>query len=205
MSETRRFTDDILMAANKKAEAVIKEAEVEREKALDQAKAHSIREEEDIIRNAQAEAENIKRRRMSDVRRRLKLEEQVQKNRILTDVLDQAKTRVVEMTKQDVKYYPYLVDLVQSGIREIGLERIIVQLNRRDLDHIDKAKLEREVAKKLEKPARIEWGREPIEALGGAVVCSGDGRSRIVNTLDQRFEALEPKLLIEAGKTLFGE
>jgi hypothetical protein len=28
---------------------------------------------------------------------------------------------------------------------------------------------------------------------------------RIVNTLDQRLEALESKLLIEAGKSLFGE
>jgi vacuolar-type H+-ATPase subunit E/Vma4 len=205
MSETSKFTDDILTAAKKKAETIVKEAETDRRKALDQAKADSTREAEDIVRNAQAEAESIKRRQISEVRRRLKLQEQVEKNKILTDVLDQTKARVLEITRQDEEYYSYLAELVRSAIREIGLDRTVVHLNSNDLNRIDKAKLEREIAKKLDKPARIEWANEPIQALGGAVVSSTDGRARIVNTLDQRLEALEPKLLIEAGKTLFGE
>jgi vacuolar-type H+-ATPase subunit E/Vma4 len=36
------------------------------------------------------------------------------------------------------------------------------------------------------------------------MVSSRDGKTRIANTLDERFEALESKLLIEAGKVLFG-
>jgi len=51
----------------------------------------------------------------------------------------------------------------------------------------------------------VEWSREPIEASGGAIISSPDGKMRIVNTLEQIFNALEPRLLIEASKSLFGE
>jgi vacuolar-type H+-ATPase subunit E/Vma4 len=49
----------------------------------------------------------------------------------------------------------------------------------------------------------IAWLDEPLDATGGVIVTSPDGRIRIINTLDERFEALEPKLLIVAGKLLF--
>jgi vacuolar-type H+-ATPase subunit E/Vma4 len=98
-----------------------------------------------------------------------------------------------------------LAAYIESGIRELGLGNVTVHLNAADLKRIDRGKLEREIVIRLGKTAKIEWSNEPIEALGGAVVSSSDGRTRIVNTLDERFEALESKMLVEAGKLLFGE
>jgi vacuolar-type H+-ATPase subunit E/Vma4 len=205
MSETRKFTEDILTAAKEKAQIIINEAETETQGALDEAKAHSTREAEDLLSNARAEAQGVRRRTISEVRHRLKLQEQVEKSKILADVLEQTRTRVRDIVKEQNRYYAYLASLVTSGAMEIGLDAVIVHLNSRDLKRIDIAKLEREIAKSLEKPIKIEFSKEPIEALGGAIISSKDGRTRIVNTLDQRIEALEPRLLIEAGKILFGE
>lgn len=205
MSEIERFTEDILSAAKVKAQTIINEAEIETQRASDEAKTQLAREAEDLLSNARAEAEGVKRRRISEVRHRLKLQEQLEKSKILTDVLDQTKTRVRDIVNDESRYFAILTGLVSSGISEIGLDAVVVHLNGGDLKRIDLSGLERETTKDLKKPIKIEFSKEPIEALGGAIVSSKDGRTRIVNTLDQRFEALESRLLIEAGKILFGE
>ena len=205
MSETSKFTEDILTAAKEKSEQIIKEAETETQRAFEEAKSHISREADDIIHNAQAEAEAVKRREMSEIRHRLKLQEQVEKSKILSEVLDSTRKRVTEIVNDDDKYLPLLAGYIENGIRELGLEDVTVHLNASDLKRIDTAKVEREIAKRSQKPVRVGWSREPIEALGGAVISSNDGKTRIVNTLDERFEALESRLLMEAGKLLFGE
>ena len=203
MSETSRFTEDILTAANEKARTIIKEAESEAQQALDLAKTRSGREAEEILNSARAEADAEKRRQISEIRQRLKLQEQLEKSKIVTEVLDQSKKRVMDLVKDEKRYIPYLTALVANSIREIGLENVIVHLNSHDLNTVNAAELEREIKKLIGKSVKIELSGEPIQALGGIIVSSTDGKTRIVNTLDQRFEALEPRLLIEAGKILF--
>lgn len=205
MSETSKFTEDILTAAKEKAQNIVTDAENETQRALEEAKTHLSREADDMVRNGRTEAESVKRRQMSEVRHRLKLHEQQEKSKILSEVLERTRNRILEIVNDEGKYFPYLVSFVQSGISELGVENVTIHLNGNDLKRIDKGKLEREVGRKLGKPVRIEWSKEPLEALGGATISNSDGRTRIVNTLDQRFEALESKLLIEAGKLLFGD
>jgi vacuolar-type H+-ATPase subunit E/Vma4 len=205
MSATSKFTEDILTVANEKAQSIVTGAEAETQRTLEEAKAHSAREAEETLSNARAEAEGIRRRKISEVRHKLKIQEQSEKSKILTDVIEQTKVRSADIVKDSSKYFAYVASLIAGGVREIGLDTVVVHLNARDLKHIDLRRLELEVAKTVGKSVKIEFSKEPIEALGGAIVASEDGRTRILNTLDQRFEALEPTLLIEAGKILFGE
>ncbi len=205
MSETSKFTEDILAAAKQKAREIVTQAETETERALDEAKTHISREAEDVVHDARAEAAGVKLRHVSEVRHRLKLQEHEEKSRILSEVLEATKKSVVGITDTEAKYFPYLASFIESGIRALGSESVLVHLNASDLKRFDKGKLEREISNKLDKTPHIEWSKEPIAALGGSVVSSSDNKARIVNTLDERFEALEPKLLIEAGKLLFGE
>ncbi len=205
MSETSKFTRDILAAANEKAQSIINAAELETQKALEDAKSHLSREAEEVIRNAQAEAEAIRRRQISEVKHKMKLREQQDKNRILSDVLEETRKRFFEIASQEDKYQPFLVELIAHGVDALRLDTAVVHLCARDLNNLDIGRLHREVAKKLKQQVTIEWSKDPIDTHGGALIASTDGKTRIVNTLDQRFEALEPKLLIEAGKTLFGD
>lgn len=204
MSETAKFTVDILTVAKEKAQSMTSQAEAETQRALKEAKADMTREADDMIRNARAEAEGVKRRQISEVRHRIKLQEQQEKSKILADVLERTRKRIIDITNDESKYVPYLASMIESGIREIGLDNVVVHLNAGDLKRIDKGRLEREVTRKLDKSVKMEWAKDPVDTLGGAMVSSKDGKTRIPNTLDQRFEALEPKLLIEAGKVLFG-
>jgi V-type H+-transporting ATPase subunit E len=203
VSETGRFTEDILSAAKEKAQSIISQAESETQHALDEAKKDLAREAEDIVRNAQTEAEGVRRRYASESHHKLKLVEQQQKDKILSEVLEQAKRRVMEVAQDEKRYYPLLVSVIENGIREIGIDSVVIHVNANDIKRFDRTKLEREVTRKLDRPIKIEWSKELLDISGGAVVSSVDGRTRIVNTLEERFEAFEPKLLIEAGRLLF--
>jgi len=205
MSETNKFTEDILKAATEKARNIIGEAEAETQRASDEAKTSISRETEDIMRSARADAEAVKRRETSEARHKSKLREQKEKDIVLTEVLDHAKKRALDVTKDESKYLPYLASLVESAIRQLEDETLLIHLNKADMTRINRANVERDIAKVLQKTIKIEWSKEPIEAAGGAIVSSLDGKTRIVNTLDERFDAMEPKLLIEAGKSLFGQ
>ncbi len=205
MSETRKFTEDILKAAAERADKIIREAEAETQRASDEAKASISREADAIIRSAHADAEAVKRRETSEARHKSKLREEREKDVVMTEVLGQAKKRVMDMTRDENTYLPYLTNLVESAIRQLGDQTPLIHLNKADMARINRASLERELATGLKKPVKIEWSKEPIVAAGGAIVSSPDGKTRIVNTLDDRFDALESKLLVEAGKSLFGE
>jgi V-type H+-transporting ATPase subunit E len=205
MSETSKFTEDILNAATEKAGNIIGEAEAETQRASDEAKTSISREAENIMRNARADAEAVKRREISEARHKSKLHEEKEKDIVMTEVLDHAKKRVLDVAKDESKYLPYLTTLVENAIRQLGDETLLIHLNKADMTRINRTNLERDVNKGLQKPIKIEWSKEPIEAAGGTIVSSPDGKTRIVNTLDERFDALESKLLVEAGKSLFGQ
>ena len=205
MSETTKFTEDILKVATEKARNIIGEAEAETQRASEEAKTSISREAEAIIRSARADAEAVKRREISEARHRSKLREDKEKDTVMTEVLDHAKKRVFDMAKDETKYLPYLMNLVESAIQQLGNATPLVHLNKADMTRINRSDLERDIAKGLQKPIKIEWSKEPIEAAGGTIVSSPDGKTRIVNTLDERFDALESKLLVEAGKSLFGQ
>jgi V/A-type H+-transporting ATPase subunit E len=204
MSETSKFTEDILTNARGKADSIIREAETETKRASDEAKMTISREVEAVIRNARADADAVKRRQVSEARHRSKLREQQEKDRIMRDVLDQTKRRISDIVRDDAKYIPLLTSLIETGIRELGSKSATIHLNEADLGRVKTANLDQRISKGLDE-IRVEWSKEPIAALGGAIISSSDGMIRIVNTLDQRLEALESKLLIEAGKSLFGE
>ncbi len=204
MSETAKFTDDILAVANEKSGSIISQAENETQRILEDARLTYGREASEIVRSAKTEAEAIRRRQVSEARHRVKLREQEEKNKILTDVLDEAKKRASQLAGDENLYVTYLTRLIVSGIGELDLESVTVHMNSNDLKRFGSGKLLQEMSKQLRRPAKVELGREPIDTAGGVVISSSDGKIRIDNTFEQRFEALESNLLIEAADLLFG-
>jgi vacuolar-type H+-ATPase subunit E/Vma4 len=204
MSETAKFTEDILSIAREKAQSIISKAQEDADRILNEAKSNFQREASELIKTAETEAEAIRRRQVSEARHALKLREQEEKNKILTEVLDQTRKRASEITVDENRYLQYLTKLSVDGIQEIGLENVVLHLNAGDMKRFSE-KLDREISRQMQKPGKVEFGREPIDTAGGVIISSNDGTIRIVNTFEQRYEALEARLLIEAGKLLFNE
>jgi vacuolar-type H+-ATPase subunit E/Vma4 len=202
MSETSKFTEDILKSARDKAEGIIREAETDTERASEEAKNTISRQADEIVRNARADADAVRRRQVSEARHRTKLREEQEKDKIVNDVLEQVKQRAFQVVTDETKYVPLLVHLIESGIRELESNSAMVHLNRTDLER--KTSLEQRISNDIG-TIKVEWSKQPIEATGGVIISSLDGKIRIVNTLDQRFDAFEPRLLVEARASLFGE
>lgn len=204
MSETSRFTEDILSIAREKAQSIISKAQEDADRILNEAKSNFLREASEVVKTAETEAEAIRRRQVSEARHTLKLREQEEKNKILTEVLDQTRKRAAEITADENRYLQYLTKLSVDGIQEIGLENVVLHLNANDLKRFGE-KLNREISRQMQNPGKVEFAREPIDAAGGVIISNDDDTIRIVNTFEQRYEALEARLLIEAGKLLFNE
>jgi vacuolar-type H+-ATPase subunit E/Vma4 len=204
MSETSKFTEDILKSAREKAENIIRDAQTETQRASDEAKITISREAEGIVRSARADADAVKRRQISEARHRTKLREQQEKDKIMQEVLDQVQKRTAQLVEDETKYFPLLTHLIESGIHELGDKTAMIHLSKMDLGRTS-VSLEHKITSTFLGRVKVEWSKEPIGGMGGAVVSSLDGKIRIVNTLDQRLEALEPRLLIEARASLFGE
>jgi len=203
MSETSKFTEDILTTARERAETVLREAETETQRALEEAKLAISREVETVLRNARSEADAVKRRQISEARHRSKIREQQEKAKIIQEVMDRTKKRTVDLVGEETRYVPLLTRLIESGIDELGEKSAMIHLNEVDLKRT--SNLEQTINKNLSGQIKVQWSKEPISAFGGAVISNPNGNVRIVNTIDQRLEALESKLLIEAGKSLFNE
>jgi vacuolar-type H+-ATPase subunit E/Vma4 len=204
MSETAKFTEDILSIAREKSQSIIAKAQEDADRILNDAKSNFLREASELVKSAETEAEAIRRRQVSEARHTLKLREQEEKNKILTEVLDQTRKRASEITADENRYLQYLTKLSLDGIQEIGLENVVLHLNANDLKRFGE-KLNREISRQMQKPGKVEFAREPIDAAGGVIITNDDDTIRIVNTFEQRYEALEARLLIEAGKILFNE
>jgi vacuolar-type H+-ATPase subunit E/Vma4 len=202
LSETSKFTEDILATANEKARKIIEQAEIQKQRLLEEARSSINKEVADITLNAEAEAEAIKRREVSEIRHRAKLREQLEKDKILVEVLEETKKNVLYIVMDEDKYLAYLVKIISDAIRQLNLPTVTIHMNAEDLRRIDSTKLIREITNNVNTVA-IVVSKNPISCSGGAVVSSPDNRIRIVSTFEQRFEALEPRLLIEAGRLLF--
>ena len=204
MSEVSKFTEDILAAAKEKSRQIIEQAEQERRRILEDANSTISREENEILRNAQTEAEGIKRREISEVRHQTKLLEQSEKDKILSSVFDGVKARLRESTRDQNAYFGHLTRLAVDAIHQLGMGNVNIHLTSEDLKRIDLAQFTHEISK-FASPVNVEISKEPIEASGGLIVASKDGKIRIVNTFEERLEALEPRMLIEAGRILFSK
>jgi vacuolar-type H+-ATPase subunit E/Vma4 len=121
----------------------------------------------------------------------------------MQDVLERSRIRTFELAQDDSKYLPFLTDLIEKGVRELEDKTAMIHLNENDRRNI--SRLEERLNSSFSGQVKLEWSKEPIRASGGAIISSPDGKVRIVNTLDQKFEALESKLLVEASKSLFSE
>jgi len=202
VSETSKFTEDILTSANQQAQKILQEAESEQRRLLEEARNSIGRETADIIRNAESESEAIRRREVSEVRHRAKLREQAEKDKILTEVLEETKKSVLQALKDEKNYFAYLVRIISEALPQLDLPKAVIHLNAEDLKKLDGAKLVQEVSKVGRSQVMIS--KDPIPCLAGAVVSSSDDKIRLDCTIEQKFEALEPSLLTEAGRLLFG-
>ncbi|MBS3063439.1 MAG: V-type ATP synthase subunit E [Candidatus Diapherotrites archaeon] len=181
---------EILLDAKKEADALLAGADQERRRIL--AAANTEREKvltiarESIAKVVEAE----KNERLTSAR--------LAANRLVNDAksrqVDQAIDRVWEAFKEagnGASYYKRLGQLVEAGLQEFG-GKAVVHLNSQDLKS--------EVGKKH----KNLLAKEPLKAVGGAIITSADGKIRMDCTLEQLFAENREGIRKTAYAELFG-
>lgn len=189
---------ELLKAIEEEAEKRCREA---REKA--EADVRRIREEtEDQVRSARETARQESRRKLrqeetvlvSEAETKVQRESALVKNEILENSMQAAREKLAAFAKS--KEYPNVfARLAEEAVREISGDFIATV--RAGDEELARKTLQKLGAKNFEVSADGDFS-------GGLIVTARDGRARVVNTFDSRFEEAREEAVLRIGPELFG-
>jgi len=164
---------EILLDAKREANAILAEAEEERRRIL----AEANKERESVLTTAREGIARVidaeRNERVTSARLNAKRVVNDAKSKVVDQVVEAVWTAFKE-TRNRPAYAKQLEALVNQGLKEFGGKGVV---------HLNALDLKSEVAKKY----KAKLTKEPLQAAGGAIVASEDGRIRVDYTLEQLF------------------
>jgi len=205
--EVQRIIDRILHDSREKAKSIVEEAqksaEMVLEKRRESARQKAWEESSSILKKAESEAEPLREVVLTDARRKAGWMVLSEKERLVTSVLDEVKTKLGALSQSE-KYALILVKMILDAGIVLGGGKLEVSLNERDSAlPLKFSMLAKAIAGKTGKKTQIKRSKEKIEAFGGAVVKTVDGRIVADNTFEATLKRRERNLRFKIAKILF--
>ena len=172
-SELRK--NQILEEADQKAKEIIKNAKSEAKLQVDK-----------ILKDGEIQSEAIKKILISKANQDVKKEILNQREKIIDECFVKAHHKLSTLNEQ--KYIEIVTKLIKDGFNKIGMDCSI--LASRDLD------------KKIAKNLNIKVTGS-IEASGGILLISADGRITLDHTFDGILKREKDRIRIKVGRLLF--
>ena len=206
-SEAQKITDQILIDAREDAESLIietrKSAEIMLERQVELGRQKAAERVSSIVGKARNESDITRGMVFSDVRRKAGWMVLSEKERLITNVLDEAKSRLTAHAKTQ-KHIPELERMILDAGIALGGGELQILLNDRDsalslnLNAISKA-----ISKKTGNMTELELSKERIKASGGVIVKSADGKVVLDNTFEAMLKRRERELRLKIARVLF--
>ena len=193
MSEMGKISEAILDKVKIEAEQIIKEAEEKAWKEVENAEElMEVRFEEEkhkVIEEAEMEAARISAGASTKARQKLSK----MKAEIIDKIIDKVKASLEGTSSNET----LLVKLAKEAIYGLGADKVRLYVAPKDLSIVEGfLKGNKELGSKVTEIKKFDCS-------GGVIVESIDGKIRIDNTYDTRFEMLLPRILPEIDKELF--
>ena len=176
--DSKREVEKILSEAKKEVKRKMKEAE---RKAKDDGSK--------ILAKAEREIENWKKSQIAKIKQQIKKQILSKKEEVITESFDRAKEKLKKLSGE--RYRSVIKNLIEIGIRDIGRDCMIVPSRDEDIA----------VAREL----GINVSNKRINAIGGVIIRSGDGKITIDNTFEALIDRKKEGIRSEIGKLLFME
>jgi len=206
-SEAQKITDQILIDAREDAESLIietrKSAEIMLERQVELGRQKAAERVSSIVGKARNESDITRGMVFSDVRRKAGWMVLSEKERLITNVLGEAKSRLTAHAKTQ-KHIPELERMILDAGIALGGGELQILLNDRDsalslnLNAISKA-----ISKKTGNMTELELSKERIKASGGVIVKSADGKVVLDNTFEAMLKRRERELRLKIARVLF--
>jgi len=206
-SEAQKITDQILTDAKEDAKSIIidarKEAEMMQERHGELGRQKAAERVSSIVGKARNESDITRGMVFTDIRRKAGWMILSEKERLITNVLDEAKSRLTALAKTE-KYMPELERMILDAGIALGGGELQVLLNELDsalplkLNAISKA-----VSEKTGNRTELKLSKERTKASGGVVVKSTDGKVILDNTFEAMLKRRERELCLKIARILF--
>ena len=182
VSKVRMEAQNIIKEAEEKAQEEIEKARKQRETKLQEEKRKMLEEAEEEAARIVAQASIKARQKLS-----------IAKNDVITKIIDKVKQELSEFSSDE----NYFLNLIREAIDALGADKSRIYVSPKDVSMVRKfLERDKELASKIMEVKEDNF-------LGGVIAENIDGKFRIDNTYETRFEMLLPKLLPEISKELF--
>jgi len=196
----------IIKDATEEAELIVKNAkksaelllEKQRQSGQDDAQKHV----NIILKRAHNEAEIIQGKTNSDIRRQASWSILSEKNRLIQNVIDAAKSRLIEMEKTS-KYLQFLEKLTVEAGSVLGGGNLTIHLSEKDSKmRLDFSKLSKEIIKKTGAKTKLALSNEHI-LTPGVFVRKVEDKIFVDNTFEAILKRQQKQLKPKIAKILF--
>jgi len=181
-----KIIQQIQKDAQKEAKKLVDESKKEAKTIIDNAKASAELEAKKIIADGKTKSENLKKIMISQANQDAKRQEMNAREKIMDECFVKAHHGL--STLKEEEYKKIVTKLIQQGSKKLGKSCSV--LVSRDYD--------KQIAKNL--GLKIDG---TVEASGGVIVKSCDGRIILDNTFDGILKREKDKIRIKVGKLLF--
>jgi V/A-type H+-transporting ATPase subunit E len=182
LSKVRREADDIIRAAEEKAQQEVAKAQKQRESRF---------EEEKLERMEQAEEEAARILAQASIKARQEVLS------AKADIIDEIIARVKGALERVSSDEGAKLGLIQEALKGLGVDKARVYVSPKDLGEVKRLlKADRELG------GRIVEIRE-FDCRGGVIAEDIEGKVRIDNTYETRLELLLPRILPQLEEELF--
>jgi vacuolar-type H+-ATPase subunit E/Vma4 len=205
-SSTDKIIDQILKDAREEAKNIVEETKKSAEMLLENRKQSARQNVEkeviSLLKRAEDKADIIKRKVATDIKRRASWIVSAEKERLVTDVLNEVKNRLVNLQKSE-EYLPILEKLIVDAGIVLGDGTLEVVLNENDsslplkLDILGK-----KITKRTGVRTQLKFSKQTIKAAG-VIVKTSDGRIFVDNTFEAILSRREKELKLRIARILF--
>lgn len=205
--EVQRIVNQILHDSREKAKSVIdeahKSAEITLGKQRELASRKAGEKASSMLKRAESEAKTIRETVFMDMKRKASWMVISEKKRLVTSVLDEVKTRL-RAVSQSENYTPILEKIIVDAGTALGGGKLEVLLNKHDSTlPLKLSRLAKAIAERTRIKTRLKLSKQKIEASGGAVVKTLDGRIVVDNTFEAILRRREKELRFKTARILF--
>jgi V/A-type H+-transporting ATPase subunit E len=181
------------------AEEILKEAEETASEILSEAEEKAKTIENEILQRGKREAEQEKQRIIANAKLRARKILLDTKEELIDSVFSKVREELSDLDKS--KEYPEILsNLIVEAATSIGGNEIILYCRKEDSKILTQEFLKK-LSKKLN--CKLTLASESINATGGVIARSVDGKIEVDNTLETRMERLKEDLRSTAARILF--
>ena len=181
-----KIIEQIKKDSNNVVEQILKESEKQATKIVNNAISKAKKESREILTNGKKQSESIKKILVSKENQNSKRKIIKVRESIIEDCFEKAQRKLIKL--EDEKYKKLITKLIKNGSKKLGGKCTV--------------KTSRDIDKKIADELGIKV-TEKIDATGGIILKSINGKITLDNTFEGILEREKDRIRIKVGKLLF--